>query len=94
MSRRFWAYALLVLLLLALYDVAWPYSSPAPLRSEHSRPAATVPNRMVAVTADGKTFHDPSCKYIHGKVEMIPAEEAVRRGYSPCVRCMREALKR
>ena len=94
MSKKFWSYALLLLLVLALYGAAWPHSSAAPLRSEHSQPAIAVPARLVAVTAEGKTFHDPSCKYIHGKIEMISAEEAVRRGYSPCVRCMREALKR
>jgi len=94
MSKRFWAYAALAVVLLAAYELALPRSASASLRSEHSQPAVTIPARMVAVTAEGKTFHDPGCRYIHGKVEMITAEEAVRRGYSPCVRCMREALKR
>ncbi|HEV2112774.1 MAG TPA: hypothetical protein VGR50_01420 [Terriglobales bacterium] len=94
MSKRFWTYTLLAVVMLAAYDVAWPHVPAPALRSAHSQPAATVPSRMVAVTAQGKTFHDPSCKYIHGKIEMMPAEEAIRRGYSPCVRCMREALKR
>lgn len=94
MSKRFWTYTLLAVVMLAAYDVAWPHVPAPALRSEHGQPAATVPSRMVAVTAQGKTFHDPSCKYIHGKIEMMPAEEAIRRGYSPCVRCMREALKR
>jgi len=98
MSRGFWIYALAALLLLMLgYNLAWSHASllaRAPVRSEHSQPAAKIPDRMVAVTAEGKTFHDPSCKYIHGPVEMMTAQEAIRRGYTPCVRCMREALKR
>ena len=96
MSKRFWLYALAGLLLLLLgYEVGLSrVSAGAPLRSEHSQPPVKVPDRLVAVTAEGKTFHDPSCKYIHGAVEMMTAPEAIRRGYTPCVRCMREALKR
>jgi hypothetical protein len=51
-----------------------------------------APQGLVAVTPGGKMFHDPNCKYIHGPIEMVPAEEAVAEGYTPCVRCMREAL--
>jgi len=96
MSRRFWPYALAALLLLMVgYDLGLSRASARPpLRSEHSQPAVNVPGRMVAVTAEGKTFHDASCKYIHGPVEMMTAQEAIRRGYTPCVRCMRESLKR
>jgi len=62
------------------------------LRSEHSQPAVKVPQGLVAVTPNGKTFHVPTCKFIHGPIEMIPAQEAVAEGYTPGVRCMREAL--
>ena len=64
----------------------------AVLRSEHSQPAVKTPQGFVAVTPGGKTFHDPTCKYIHGPIEMIPAKDAVAEGYTPCVRCMRVAL--
>jgi hypothetical protein len=49
---------------------------------------------MVVISADGKTFHAPGCKFIHDKEpRTIPASEAVREGYAPCVRCMRKYLK-
>jgi len=96
MSRKFWLYVMAAILLVAVgYEIGLSRASAgAPLRSEHSQPAVKAPDRLVAVTAEGKTFHDPSCRYIHGPVEMMTAQEAIRRGYTPCVRCMREALKR
>jgi hypothetical protein len=67
--------------------------SPIPdLLSEHSRPAITIPEESVAIVKGGKTFHDPKCTYLHGMPEMVSAQEAVKEGYSPCVRCMRKAL--
>jgi hypothetical protein len=67
-------------------------SAGPPLRCEHSRPAVRVPAAQVAIVKDGNTFHDPKCAYIHGKPEMVSAEEAVQKGYVPCIRCMRQAL--
>ncbi len=58
------------------------------LRSEHSRPAAQVPDRMVVVTPEGKLYHDPSCKYVHGAPEAMSAAAAAKQGYTPCTRCM------
>jgi hypothetical protein len=70
-------------------------SSPAqPLLSQHSQPAVSMPQEQVAIVPDGKTFHDPKCTAIHGKPEMVSASEAVRKGYVPCVRCMRKALQK
>jgi hypothetical protein len=63
-----------------------------PLIDEHSQPAVRVPVKMVAVSDQGKTFHLPTCSYLHGKWKLIPAEEAVRLGYNPCIRCMKDAL--
>jgi len=63
-----------------------------PLRSEHSEPASIPPSEPVAVTPDGKQFHDPSCKYIHGKPQMMSSQEAIERGYTPDPRCMEKAL--
>src|SRR6266446_3192816 len=62
------------------------------LLSEHSHPAVSVPEQSVAIVQGGKTFHDPKCTYLHGKPEMVSAQEAVMKGYSPCVRCMRQTL--
>ena len=81
------------LLVLIGFGSAFALSFGPDLLSQHSRPALHVPAKMVAVVPGGKTFHDPMCKYMHGTPEMMAAEEAVRKGYSPCVRCMHEALQ-
>jgi len=93
MSLRTWISVVMVVAVLAAgYAIGRGTSrSGATLRSEHGRPAVNVPKGLVAVTPSGKTFHKPTCKFIHGPVEMIPAERAVDEGYTPCVRCMREA---
>lgn len=67
------------------------------LRSQHAEPGTGVPaDMMVAVSEDGKTFHVPGCKFIHEKekVRLIAAKDAIREGYVPCVRCLREYLNR
>jgi len=43
---------------------------------------------------EGKTFHVPNCPYLHGKRRVLTAQEAVREGYVPCVRCERALLGR
>lgn len=73
-----------------------------PLRSYHAEPGTGVPpEMMVEVAADGKTFHVPGCKYLHkhehegeGGVRLVAASEAIREGYVPCVRCLRQYLNR
>ena len=42
----------------------------------------------VSLDANNKTFHIPSCPYLHGKPKFIRAEEAIREGYTPCVYCI------
>ena len=66
----------------------------SPLRSEHAQPGVHVPAQMMVVVAeDGKNFHVQGCKFIHDKtVRSIPAEEAMREGYTPCIRCMSKYL--
>lgn len=93
MSLRTWLSVIAVLAILAAGYAIGPSMSRGgvALRSEHSRPAVNVPEGLVAVTPGGKVFHDPACSFINGPVEMIPAREAVEEGYTPCVRCMREA---
>ena len=69
--------------------------SQSPMRSEHAAPAVRIPSDlMVVVYDDGKTFHKPGCDVIHDKAHerMIPASEALREGFAPCVRCMKEYL--
>lgn len=64
------------------------------LRSPHAQPGIRVPpEMMVLVAADGKTFHRQGCDFIHDKnVRTISAREAMREGYTPCIRCMRKYL--
>ncbi len=49
---------------------------------------------MVVVSTDGKTFHAARCPFIHDKahIQTIAARGALREGYAPCVRCMRQYL--
>lgn len=67
-------------------------SVPQP-RAEMSQPARRLPERLVAVVDGGKLFHVPGCPFMHGKYRMVTPEEAVREGYTPCDRCMYDALR-
>src|SRR5579862_807468 len=77
-------------------------SSLTAVRSYLAEPAIGVPpGMMVEVAADGKTFHVPGCKYLHkhqhegeGEIRLVAAAEAIREGYAPCVRCLRQYLNR
>jgi hypothetical protein len=93
MSRTLWTATMASALIIGAVLVLYPVSA-QPLRSEHSRPAAHAPERMLAIVGRGKLFHDPACTYLHGKAHMVSAEEAVRLGYTPCPRCMKPALAR
>jgi hypothetical protein len=85
--------AAMVIVFSFLIAASFCYSSP-PLRSEHAAPAeSSMPDAMpVVVSDDGKTFHVSGCSFIHDKAKSktISSEEAVRQGYSPCVRCLRK----
>ena len=61
--------------------------SRAPLRSAHSEPARSTPE-VVAVTPQGKLFHDPSCPLIHGPAHLESGRQALADGYTPCTRCL------
>jgi hypothetical protein len=70
-------------------------SSRVHLRSMLAQPGAGLPADMrVVITAAGKTFHVPGCTFIHDKAHerTMTASEAIREGYVPCVRCLREYL--
>jgi hypothetical protein len=49
---------------------------------------------IVVVAEDGKTFHAAACPFIHDKAKLrtIPASQALKEGYTPCVRCMKKYL--
>lgn len=72
------------------------------LRSYMAKPGSGVPaEMMVEIASDGKTFHAPGCKYLHqhepegqGEIRLVAAAEAIREGYVPCVRCLRQYLNR
>jgi methylphosphotriester-DNA--protein-cysteine methyltransferase len=66
-----------------------------PLKSEHAQPGEGIPPGMlVVVTADAKMFHAAGCEFIHNKntERTLTAKEAMRQGYVPCLRCMRQYL--
>jgi hypothetical protein len=65
------------------------------LKSEHAQPGQDIPpDMLVVVTADAKIFHVAGCEFIHNKQteRTLTAKEAMREGYVPCLRCMREFL--
>jgi hypothetical protein len=65
------------------------------LKSEHAQPGQGIPpDMLVVVTADAKIFHVAGCDFIHNKQteRTLTAKEAMREGYVPCLRCMREYL--
>jgi hypothetical protein len=66
------------------------------MRSYHAEPAYNIPPDLVVVVSDGsKLFHVPGCPFIHDKASerTTTAKEAIRDGYVPCTRCLRQYLK-
>jgi hypothetical protein len=71
-------------------------SSSPELRSEHAQPALGVPpDLLVVVSEDAKTFHRPTCRFIHDRTNLrsLAARAAEQQGYVPCVRCLKQYLK-
>ncbi len=59
------------------------------LLDRHSDPALIVPPpHVVAVARSGKLYHDPRCRYIHGRATLLPLSDAVKEGFTPCPRCL------
>jgi len=84
--------AVMLIVFSFLIAASFSYSSPK-LRSEHAAPAkSSIPEAIpVIVSPDGKTFHVSGCTFIHDKKpKTISSGDAVREGYSPCVRCLRK----
>lgn len=89
MTLRTWVMSLAALVLMAGAWMAGVASaSRQPLRSAHSEPAWSTPSGMVAVTEQGKLFHDPSCPLIHGPAHLKSGQQAIADGFSPCTRCL------
>ncbi len=66
------------------------------MRSYHAEPAYNIPPDLVVVVSDGsKLFHVPGCPFIHDKASerTTTAKQAMRDGYVPCTRCLRQYLK-
>jgi hypothetical protein len=59
-------------------------------------PQGVPPNLLILVSDDSRVFHVPGCKYLHKHDDEPPrqmtASEAMRQGYTPCVRCLRQYL--
>jgi len=66
------------------------------MKSQHAVPAKDIPADMVVVVSSGaKLFHAPGCRFIHDKASerTMTAKEAMKEGYVPCPRCLRQYLK-
>lgn len=66
------------------------------LRSQLAQPAVRIPpGLMVVVAEEGKMFHLAGCDFIHDKSNLrtMPAQEAMREGYAPCIRCLKKYLE-
>ena len=61
-------------------------------QSPHGIPSSL----MVVVSSEGRLFHVPGCKYLHRhdgeSPQMMTAAEAIKEGYAPCPRCLRQYL--
>ncbi len=88
MTMRTWVMSLAAAgLLTGAWMAGVASASRAPLRSLHSEPAWSIPTGMVAVTEQGKLFHDPSCPLIHGPAHLQSGQQALGNGFAPCTRC-------
>jgi hypothetical protein len=58
------------------------------LRDRHATPAYSVTLPVVAVSHDGKLFHDPRCPVIHGTATLEPMTAAIEQHFVPCPRCL------
>ena len=98
-ARTFWILTAAVLVLI-VGGVALSNSSvfrQPDMRSLLAQSPHGVPSSlMVAVSSEGRLFHVPGCKYLHQRdgesPRMMTAEEAMKEGYVPCTRCLRQYL--
>jgi Putative zinc-finger len=98
-ARSFWMLAVAAVALLAggvALGNSAVFKQPE-LRSDHAQPSHRIPpSLLVAVSTEGKVFHVPGCKYLHRhdgeSPELITAAEAMKEGFTPCSRCLRQYL--
>jgi len=98
-SRTFWMLAVAAAALMAgSFSLANSNVFRRPdVRSKLAQPAHNIPpNLMVVVSNEGRLFHVPGCKYLHKRdgesPELITAANAMKQGYAPCSRCLRQYL--
>jgi hypothetical protein len=98
-ARTFWMLAVAAVALIAggvsLGDSS--YFRQPDLRSQLSQSPHGIPASLVVTACtEGRVFHVPGCKYIHRKdgerLETMTAEQAIKEGYAPCSRCLRQYL--
>lgn len=77
--------ALTVVALGAMFTAGVPA---ARLLDRHSQPARRTQVDEVVVTPEGKLFHRPGCRFIHGSPHLRPAAATRAAGLSPCPRCL------
>jgi hypothetical protein len=98
-ARTFWMLAVAAVALIA-GGVSLGNSSffrQPELRSQLSQAPHGIPaSLLVTACPEGRVFHVPGCKYIHRKdgerLETMTAEQAMKEGYAPCSRCLRQYL--
>jgi len=98
-GRSFWMLAVAAIALFAGAVVVGNSSVFAhpDARSRLAQPTHKIPPELkVVVSSEGRLFHVPSCRYLHNKVgeslETMTAAQAIRDGYAPCPRCLRQYL--
>ncbi|PYX39816.1 MAG: hypothetical protein DMG81_08365 [Acidobacteria bacterium] len=98
-SRTFWMLAVAaVALMVGSFSLANSSVFRRPdVRSKLAQPAHKIPPAlMVAVSSEGRVFHVPGCKYLHKREgespELMTASNAIKEGYVPCARCLRQYL--
>lgn len=62
------------------------------LLSQHAQAGKGIPAGLIVLVAEhSKVFHVKGCPFLHEKdepVRSMKAQEAIREGYVPCVRCL------
>ncbi len=89
------AFAFAAMLILSFEVGNSPNFRPQSVRSQHADPGEHIPRNLVVVVENsGKLFHVAGCPFIktEGGVHSVTAEEALKEGYTPCVRCLRKYL--
>lgn len=97
--RSFWMLAVAAVALVAgavTFGNSSVFAHPD-MRSRLAQPPHKMPPELIVVlSSEGRIFHVPGCKYLHNKVgekpELMTASEAMREGYAPCPRCLRQYL--